>query len=548
VRSEGGALLAGAVLVVIACGRTGLNGGEGASHGGGGEGGVVVEPPVDECAVDSDCPRDDACSPAVCRPPDDEHEARYCEIRVVGCDDGDPCTSDRCDPDSGRCEHEGGGDKDHDGYRGKPLEGMPASCGGTDCDDDDALVFPGAQEICDGKDNDCNGAVDEGATYRTLAQPVLVAPSSFQSLRGGLAFDGTSYGVTYTDVSSSGHKRAYFELLNVDGAIVSGPSPVSEINADTFAGSLATSGRAFFAAWADARQAGGYEIYGTRFNQKAEKLEADQRLTDAPGYSLNPSASFVKTGYRVVWEDRRFTISGGPDAIYGRKLGLDGHADGDEVRLTGDDEDADFPDSAVSETRLGVTYVVTGPLRPDGSDTVPIVRFRSFDHALADDSGHVDLGNDGQEPAIVRTKDTFVVAWHTGGETGAGAGWGPVLQGAALDDRGLVLAAGPITMGDVNAKDRALVSLGDRVLVIWSAKPDDPTPYQLYFEIISARDLSVIVPRQLLVSSTSRLSEPIATLGPTGDIGVMFKDDTLDQVYFTHLGCTLPPVRPADNR
>jgi hypothetical protein len=122
------------------------------------------------------------------------------------------------------------------------------------------------------------------------------------------------------------------------------------------------------------------------------------------------------------------------------------------------------------------------------------------------------------------------------------------LEGAALDDRGAVLAAGPITMGDLNAKDRALVSLGDRVLVVWSAKPDDPTPYQLYFEIISARDLSVLTPRQLLVASASRLSEPIATLGPNGDVGVVFKDDTLEQVYFTHLGCSLPPPRAPDNR
>ncbi len=46
-------------------------------------------------------------------------------------------------------------DNDGDGY------GVGEGCTGTDCDDTDASVNPGASEVCDdGKDNDCDGDVD----------------------------------------------------------------------------------------------------------------------------------------------------------------------------------------------------------------------------------------------------------------------------------------------------------------------------------------------------------------------------------------------------
>ncbi|MCK9462539.1 MAG: matrixin family metalloprotease [Proteobacteria bacterium] len=74
---------------------------------------------------------------------------------TLACDDGDACTlGDQC--------HEGGCvggtlvDADGDGY------GSGDGCPGNDCDDGDETVHPGADELCDGIDNDCNWLVDEG--------------------------------------------------------------------------------------------------------------------------------------------------------------------------------------------------------------------------------------------------------------------------------------------------------------------------------------------------------------------------------------------------
>ncbi len=103
------------------------------------------------------CPADMTCDDGVC-------------CRLLG----DPACPTLVPP-SGKCE--GGSnprtyfaDSDGDGF-GNPAVSRPACArptmdnwveSATDCDDGSAAAFPGGNEICDGRDNDCDGIIDDG--------------------------------------------------------------------------------------------------------------------------------------------------------------------------------------------------------------------------------------------------------------------------------------------------------------------------------------------------------------------------------------------------
>jgi len=127
-------------------------------------------PEICDDGADNDCDGevdedDSECGPD-CEDADDDG---YCSEDDGGSDCDDrrasvhPGATEICD--NGRdddCDgviDEGCGctDCDGDGYDS-------VSSGGSDCNDSNASVHPGATESCDGVDNDCDGTVDEGCT------------------------------------------------------------------------------------------------------------------------------------------------------------------------------------------------------------------------------------------------------------------------------------------------------------------------------------------------------------------------------------------------
>jgi hypothetical protein len=93
-----------------------------------------------------------------------------CDAKVGGCvgatdrrdcDDGNPCTEDSCSVAAMMCVA-APIDRDGDGFAAMELGAR--TCAGDDCDDAMPQTHPGAKEVCDGVDNDCNGRADDGCT------------------------------------------------------------------------------------------------------------------------------------------------------------------------------------------------------------------------------------------------------------------------------------------------------------------------------------------------------------------------------------------------
>ncbi|MFT5679451.1 MAG: hypothetical protein ACI8RZ_000355 [Myxococcota bacterium] len=124
--------------------------------------------PVTDTDTDTDTASD--CTP-------DGDGDGYCDD---DCDDADPDihpdASESCNEVDDDCDgeiDEGAGptwylDEDGDGYGGEALVSCDApdayADNGADCDDDDDTVYPGAEELADGQDNDCDDEIDEGIT------------------------------------------------------------------------------------------------------------------------------------------------------------------------------------------------------------------------------------------------------------------------------------------------------------------------------------------------------------------------------------------------
>jgi hypothetical protein len=322
---ESGATNGGAAPSSQSSGGAGARAARSSSSAAGGDAGAGGEAVgggagASQCTSNADCAAFDACVRVACI--DDRCvESAYCpEPAEAAC--VATCSSNGAAITCGVAAPDHDGDQHGDGRCSR----------GDDCDDGDDRVYPGAEEVCDGVDGNCDGQSDLeelGLGGQTLPFLQTSEGSELGNLSTVWSSRARAFGVAWEQYSGElSPPLCFFNLLRTDGtAKLSAHLPVSDALEGALTPSIAASDEYLGVAWIDLRS----DAPGVYF----KRYEASSGGSTAPllvsSPTTNPIASDPQStpgnrpvivalphdGWAIFWIAE---VSPGEDQVFGARI------------------------------------------------------------------------------------------------------------------------------------------------------------------------------------------------------------------------------------
>ncbi len=244
---------------------------------------------------------------------------------------------------------------------------------------------------------------------------------------------------------------------------------------------------------------------------------------------MNPALAWNGNEFLVVWQDER----NGPFDLFAQRVDHDSNPIGDNIQLTfATDLGNESPSVAAGTTSVGLAWSL-------GDALSHLVQFQVFSPDLTVPITQPILltsgSTDAVYPTVVWNKDSYVIAWYD-----RSASPKAIYAAVVGEDGSVLVPAKAITNpGQFRSRYPFLRPLGDRVLAVYSDDRDQNDGYELYSRMVSNK-LEPIGPEQRLTSAKRDSVYPVASFGPEGNVGILFRDDRQGgshHVWFTRLGC-----------